>query len=201
MRLRGGLTQCLIRRLDAAQFGPEKQPAHDITIDFQATLSGTAQTQHTSDGATDIRKSGGHALTLVLEAPPGDESQEFMLVNDPSNTGAHVHASPLQMRPTLGASAAKRRCGDQTAAGGVRRPRETSGVRVAGAGVRSRAEGLDVCRLAHHGSRREAHAERAHPGRQRATSLTARQSISGDDHPRHARDRARALLPSRHARR
>lgn len=102
VRLRGGLTQCLIRRLDAAQFGPEKQPAHDITIDFQATLSGTAQTQHTSDGATDIRKSGGQALTLVLEAPPGDESQEFTLVNDPSNTGAHLHASPLQMRPTLG---------------------------------------------------------------------------------------------------
>lgn len=65
----------------------------------------TAETHHNSDGATQTWKSGGQALSLVLVLVlegGAAEQERFSLVNDPSNTGAHLHASPLQMRPTLG---------------------------------------------------------------------------------------------------
>ncbi len=102
VRLRGPLTECLIRRLDPAEFGSAQMPGHDITIEFQTEMTGTVQTHHTSgDGSSEIRKSGGYALPLVLEGRAGEQEQ-FSLVNDPSNTGAHLHASPLQMRPALG---------------------------------------------------------------------------------------------------
>lgn len=105
VRLRGSLTQCLIRRLDPAEFGAAAIQGHDITLEFQVLLDGTATTRHSSsDGVTQNTQSGGHALTLVLAPEPGEQggAPQFMLVNDPSNIGAHLHASPLQMRPTLG---------------------------------------------------------------------------------------------------
>jgi hypothetical protein len=99
VRLGGPITRCLIRRLDEAQFGQ----GYDIEIEFHATLNGEVRTV-TQQGDT-IREtpSGGTAMPLGIVPVPTEGDGVYAIENEPANTSKHLGASPLLLRPALGA--------------------------------------------------------------------------------------------------
>jgi hypothetical protein len=98
VRLRGAATYCLIRRLEPAQFGV----GYDIELDFQAALSGTVQTSTQAGSGSSVTSLGGLALPTVLALDPSAPDGSYSLINEPGNTGMHLHAAPLLLRPALG---------------------------------------------------------------------------------------------------
>jgi hypothetical protein len=99
VRLGGPITLCKIRRLDESQFGT----GYDIEIEFQAALTGSVRTV-TQNGDTIMEtQSGGTAMPMGIVPVPADAEGMYAIENEPANTSKHLGASPLLMRPDLGA--------------------------------------------------------------------------------------------------
>ena len=100
VRLRGPVTHCLIRSLESAQLGG----GHDMYLEFEVVMNGTAQTNTQEKGSQSTTATAGFALPLVLVEPhdPSAQDAHYQLVNAPDNIGMHLHASPLLLQPALG---------------------------------------------------------------------------------------------------
>ena len=100
VRLRGPVTHCLIRSLESAQLGG----GHDMYLEFQVVMNGTAQTNTQEQGSQSMTSTPGFALPSVLVEPhdPSAQDAHYQLVYAADNIGMHLHASPLLLRPALG---------------------------------------------------------------------------------------------------